>query len=74
MAMKIGREKEINRITKNDIIECGIVGKKEMMNILDFFISNIPFAFCRAKNELEEIAQPMIDAIERDVMERIRKL
>ena len=74
MAMKIGREKEINRITKNDIIECGIVGKKEMMSILDFFISNIPFAFCRAKNELEEIAQPMIDAIERDVMERIRKL
>ena len=74
MAMKIGREKEINRITKNDIIECSIVGKKEMMSILDFFISNIPFAFCRAKNELEEIAQPMIDAIERDVMERIRKL
>ena len=74
MAMKIGREKEINRITKNDIIECGIVGKKEMMSILDFFISNISFAFCRAKNELEEIAQPMIDAIERDVMERIRKL
>ena len=74
MAMKIGREKEINRITKNDIIECGIVGKKEMMSILDFFFSNIPFAFCRAKNELEEIAQPMIDAIERDVMERIRKL
>ena len=45
-----------------------------MMSILDFFISNISFAFCRAKNELEEIAQPMIDAIERDVMERIRKI
>lgn len=74
LAMKIGREKIIDRVTRLDIIECGIVGKKEMTNILDYFISSLPSIFKKAEDELEDFAQPTLALIKKDVMNRAGRI
>ena len=74
LAMKIGREKIIDRVTCLDVIECGIVGKKEMTNILDYFISSLPGIFKKAEDELEDFAQPTLALIKKDVMNRAGRI
>lgn len=74
MAMKIGKEKRIDKIEREDIISSGIVGRKEMEIILDELITLLFTAFSKAEETLNPIAHKTLEVIKNDVFKRVSKL
>lgn len=72
--MKIGNEKIIDRIGREDIISSGIVGRKEMEIILDELITLITPSFSKAEETLNPIAHKTLEVIKNDVLKRVSKL